>query len=91
MSVLVLFIPDQLHPIKNTVGVLINASMKKQPLHPRWGKNPRFGSKNPRRFFFFTNNVKQRVRYLVLSYQADTEMSRLIMVERRGVEPLLLE
>ena len=63
MSVLVLFIPDQLHPIKNTVGVLINASMKKQPLHPRWGKNPYSKSRNPRRFFFFTSNVKQRILY----------------------------
>jgi len=27
MSVLVFFIPDQLHPMKNTVGVLIGVSM----------------------------------------------------------------
>ena len=40
-----------------------SASMKKQPLHPRWGKNPCSGSTNPRRFFFFTSNVKQRILY----------------------------
>ena len=40
-----------------------SASMKKQPLHPRWGKNPCSKSRNPRRFFFFTSNVKQRILY----------------------------
>jgi len=31
---------------------LYDVPMKKQPLHPRWGKNPYSESTNPRRFFY---------------------------------------
>jgi hypothetical protein len=31
-----------------------DASVKKQPLHPQWGKNPSLGSQNPRCFLFLT-------------------------------------